>query len=573
MLTNLEVAQIIIGGLTQKQVTQFIISPGSRSTPLTVAIARHPAANSIVHFDERGAAFFAVGYARATGIPAVLVCTSGTAVANYFPAVIEASMDNIPMIILSADRPPELIGVGANQAIFQENIYGVYPRLAVNLSPPEPETKAVAILRQVDDLFDASVDDHPGPTHMNCQFREPLLSEGNEKSEEPTFDAAWVGQNSRKPSKPARSHVLHGEKLQRVVQNLEKSKRGLIIVGRSLHDDSSTSIIELSEALNLPIFPDVQSKIRFADHHNIINHFDLALLSDDLLKIKPDFVVHFGGAFTSKRLLNYLEGSNIFYFSVKETPERIDPNNQVSCELQANVKAVCQELKTCEIIQNEQWLASWQRWDRHIGNSIPKLLDGEASLSEPAVSHQLSKLLPSSHALLLANSLSIREMEMFASTGHFTGNIFANRGSSGIDGLLATAAGYESGSKSPVTTLIGDLAFLHDLNSLQLIKATKKPIIIVVINNDGGGIFSFLSISQESDVFEPFFGTPHGLTLEHAASMFDISYVKPTDMDEFTSVYIEATKQKESIIIELNTDRKENHQFHKRIFKNLRDSS
>ncbi|NQT64481.1 MAG: 2-succinyl-5-enolpyruvyl-6-hydroxy-3-cyclohexene-1-carboxylic-acid synthase [Candidatus Marinimicrobia bacterium] len=573
MITNLDVAQIIIEELSRVGVTQFIISPGSRSTPLTVAIARHPKAKTVVHYDERGAAFFALGYARATSMPAVLVCTSGTAVANYYPAVIEASMDNIPMIILSADRPPELIDVGANQAIFQQNIYGVYPRLALSLPPPDAGTIATDILTQVGGLFEASTGEHPGPVHLNCQFREPLLPERIGGSDSPTYDSEWVNNNSSDVSGSSTSLPLPAEKLQLVVQSLEKSKRGLIIVGRSVSNVCTNSILHLSETLDLPVFPDVQSKLRFGDHPLVINHFDLALLSDDLQLLKPDFVIHFGRAFTSKRLLDYLDDSNIFYASVKETPERIDPNHQVSIELQTDMKEFCQGLGSNRIDQDDQWLPSWQRIEEQTGISISNLLKDESQISEPGTSYHLSKLVPSNHALMLANSMSIREMEMFASTGHFEGEIFANRGASGIDGLLATAAGYGAGSERPVTILMGDLAFLHDLNSLQLIKTAQQPIIMVVVNNDGGGIFSFLSIWNETDVFEPFFGTPHGLTLEHAASMFGLAYSNPADMDAFKTTYIKATKQAESILIELVTDRIENHRFHQQIFESLRESS
>jgi len=527
----------------------------------------------MVHYDERGAAFFALGYARATGKPAVLVCTSGTAVANYFPAVIEASMDNIPMIILSADRPPELIDVGANQAIFQQNIYGVYPRLALNLEPPETGTIATDILSQVDELFDVSTGDHPGPVHLNCQFREPLLPEESENSDSPTFNPEWVDKNSRYISKPSTSLPLSAERLQLAIQNLEKSKRGLVIVGRAVSNVSSNSILQLSETLKLPVFPDVQSKLRFGDHPHVINHYDLALLANDPQEFKPDFVIQFGGAFTSKRLLNYLDDSNIFYISLKETPERIDPNHRVSLELQTDINEFCQSLYAQKINQNSQWLSSWQLIEKRIAISISNLFEDESRLTEPGTSYQLSKLTPGNHALMLANSMSVREMEMFASTGHFEGDIVANRGASGIDGLLATAAGYGTGSECPVTLLLGDLAFLHDLNSLQLIKRSQQPIIMVVINNDGGGIFSFLPVRNETDVFEPFFGTPHGLTLEHAASMYGLSYSNPKDMEAFKAIYNEATKQAESIIIELVTDRSENHRFHHQIFESLRESS
>ena len=573
MMTNLDVAQIIIEALSHLGVNQFVISPGSRSTPLTVAIARHPKANTLVHYDERGAAFFALGHARATQMPAVLVCTSGTAVANYFPAFIEASMDNVPMIVLSADRPPELIGVGANQAIFQQDIYGVYPRLSLNLPPPEPLTSEIDILNQVNRLFNSSTTVRPGPVHLNCQFREPLLPKGVVGSELPTYNVDWVKSNLRPISGLSTSLPLPAEKLQLVLQNFEKSKRGIIIVGRSVNQSYNQSILQLSESLNLPVLPDVQSQLRFERHAHIINHFDLVLLSDEAQQQRPDFVMHFGGAFTSKRLLNYLDDSNIFYVSVKETPEQIDPNHQVSVGIQTDIENFCQSMYFLEIVQEDQWLQSWQTMETHTAMAISNLLDNEPQLSEPGTSYQLSKIIPNTHALMLANSMSIREMEMFASTSYFKGEIFANRGSSGIDGLIATAAGYGAGSQGPVTILLGDLAFLHDLNSLQLIKNSEQPIIMVVMNNDGGGIFSFLPVREETDVFETFFGTPHGLTLENAASMFGLSYANPADMSEFQTTYSLAAKQGKSILIELFTDRVENHGFHQQIFQSLRESS
>jgi 2-succinyl-5-enolpyruvyl-6-hydroxy-3-cyclohexene-1-carboxylate synthase len=573
MLTNLDVSQIIVETLVQSGVTQFVISPGSRSTPLTVAIARHPATNSVVHLDERGAAFYALGYARATGTPAGLVCTSGTAVANYFPAVVEASMDNVPLIILSADRPPELIDVGANQAIFQQNIYGVYPRLSLNLPPPETNTSASDIHKQVVELFLSGTTVRPGPVHLNCQFREPLLPQGDVELHVQAGLTNWAKRDVEVDSTFTPSLPELSGKIQMVLKNFQASKRGLIIVGRSVKASCNQSILQLAESLHLPLLPDVQSRMRFGEHPLIINHFDLALLSDELQAQKPDFVLHFGGAFTSKRLLNYLADSEMYYISVKDTPERIDPNHQVSLKIQTDIETFCKSLETQGEMQDDQWLKSWQAAERGTVKTIMQLVGNSPELTEPGISYQLSRLIPAGHALLLANSMSIREMEMFASTGHLLGEVFSNRGSSGIDGLLATAAGYAAGSNEPVTILIGDLAFLHDLNSLHLIKISKQPIIMVVVNNDGGGIFSFLPVRSETDVFEPYFGTPHGLKLEHAASLFGLTYANPKDIIEFESTYTLAAKEGKSVLIELFTDRIENHHFHQSIFQSLRESS
>jgi len=573
MMNNMTVANLIVEELIRLGVTHFIISPGSRSTPLSIAVARHPQAKTTIHYDERGAAFFALGNGRATGVPAVLVCTSGTAVANYFPAVVEASMDNVPLIVLSADRPPELIDVGANQAIFQQDIYGVYPRLALNSPPPDSEMAPSKLLSQIDELFDTSVGNRPGPVHLNCQFREPLLPEISNLTEQIFPGSEWEHANSRYTPTPDSNIAFPQENFQIVLENLGMSKQGLIIVGRSVDNGDNQDILHLAEALGMPVFPDIQSQLRFTEHSHIINHFDLALLSDEVQRQQPDFIIHFGGPVTSKRLLNYVNQSNIFYISVKNTPERIDPNHQVTVELHTGIKDFCREMRSPSVTQDSVWLKNWQHVEKRTALSVSKLFDHESVVSEPGTSYQLSRLLPEEHALMLGNSMSIREMEMFASPGHFKGKIVANRGSSGIDGLLATAAGYGTAVARPVTVLIGDLAFLHDLNSLQLIKTSELPIIIVVINNDGGGIFSFLPVKRETDVFETFFGTPHGLTLEHAAHMFGLSYASPTDRDEFEVSYKRAVRESESTIIELVTDREENHHFHEQIFEMFRESS
>ena len=569
MISNLIVSEWIVEELVRLGVNQFIISPGSRSTPLTVAIARHSRAKTIVHYDERGAAFYALGYAKATRVPAVLVCTSGTAVANYFPAVIEASMDNIPLIILSADRPPELIDVGANQAIFQENIYGVYPRLSRNLPPPDDQSSFEALMKVVDELYDHATGDRPGPVHLNCQFREPLLPQDDSDQTTLPVNQKWLDSSAR--FTPGNNNILPADTktLDSIHEKLQQAQTGLIVVGRSLESAYNSEIIEFTHSLGWPILPDVQSELRFTQDGHIVNHYDLALLSAELKNMKPEMVIHFGGAFTSKRLLQYLNDPEIFYISIKETPERIDPNHQVNLSLQMRIGKFCQTLKPKNRDQSSNWLTSWQQAEGNCSNNISQIMSQMSGLTEPMISYQLSNLIPDDHNLMLANSMSIREMEMFGSAGHFKGHVVANRGSSGIDGLLATAAGYQKGSQAPLTLLIGDLAFLHDLNSLQLVQRSDFPIIIVVINNNGGGIFNFLPVRSETDIFEPFFGTPHGLSLKSAADLFGLSYSNPDKLTDFVASYHEASKASQSTLIEITTERDDNQRLHQEIFRQL----
>lgn len=568
-MNNLGVSQIIIEELVRLGCSQFVISPGSRSTPLTVAAARNRATTTHVHFDERGSGFFALGHARATGKPAVLICTSGTAVANYFPAIIEASMDNVPLIVLSADRPPELIGVGANQAIFQGNIYGVYPRLSLNLSPPAAQTTPNGILSTIDNIYNAATGTRPGPAHLNCQFREPLLSDLETAMEYSEAMENWKSADHNIYHSGTDPSIISG--VDSVCSQLEAGLSGIIIVGRGVQSQYAESILKLAESLDWPVFPDVQSSLRFREHPNIINHFDLDLLQGEMDKHVPEVVIQFGGAFTSKRLLNHLNIAEIFYVSVKQTPERIDPNHQVDIFIQCDPNKFCALVKVPTSSTSSDWLSKWQQAEAKTLRYLKVKFNSDTQISEPTISNILSTSIPADHSLMLANSMAIREVEMFGATGFIKRQVFANRGSSGIDGLLATAAGYQSGSKSPLTVLIGDLAFLHDLNSLQLVKQSAYPMIIVLINNDGGGIFNFLPVRTETDVFEEYFGTAHGLTMEKAAGLFGLPYAQPDNLQAFSQTYERAALDGHSIIIELITNRYENHKTHQNIFKNIRD--
>ena len=568
MLNNLDVGRQIIDELIRHGVTKFIISPGSRSTPLTVAVARNSRADRTVHYDERGAAFFALGYAKATDIPTVLICTSGTAVANYFPAIVEASMDNIPLIVLTADRPPELIGVGANQAIFQENIFGEYPRLYSNLPPATPDTSLSEITDQVQKMVKTSLGLRPGPVHLNCQFREPLLPQ---KSMTDQNKDSTIMQESASPSR-FKPRGVPEDLVQRISRELGEKNKSLIIVGRSVDMDDTNAILKLSESLGLPIFADVQSTLRFSAHPNIINYFDLALLKHELDTWKPDLILHFGGPYTSKRLLQYIDTPDVFYVSVKTTPGSVDPNGHLKLEIVGNISDLCAQLGACAYSPDTEWLSIWQAVNGQISDLVNAEFSGLDNLTEPHISNVLSKIIPNNHTLVVANSMAVREMEMFGATGGINGRVHANRGSSGIDGLLATSAGLSDGAGSPVTLIIGDLAMLHDLNSLQLIKMSNYPVTVVVINNDGGGIFNFLPVSEETDIFESYFGTPHGLSCEHVARMFRINYANPKNMDAFETTYTQAVQNADSCIIEVKTERAANHQYHQQIFNRIRES-
>ncbi len=327
----------------------------------------------------------------------------------------------------------------------------------------------------------------------------------------------------------------------------------------------------LARKWDVPLFADVQSGLRYDPLPHCINHYDLALLREQSNQQKPDLVLHFGGAFTSKRLLNYLNDDGIAYVSINATPEIIDPNHQVDLSLVGNLADILDKLEEVETISNPGWLTGWQAIDKIISHHLETQLCKMEQLSDPAIAYFLSTLVPAHQALLLGNSMPIRDMEMFASTQLKASGVYANRGTSGIDGLLATASGLAFGSGQPVTIFLGDLSLLHDLNSLALIQGIEQPVIVIVSNNRGGGIFDFLPIHQESDVFERFFSTPHDLNFEHAARMFGLPYAQPNTVSGFKANYAQALQSQESWIIEIKTDRKENRRLHQDLFQTIKD--
>ncbi|MCF7807573.1 MAG: 2-succinyl-5-enolpyruvyl-6-hydroxy-3-cyclohexene-1-carboxylic-acid synthase [Candidatus Marinimicrobia bacterium] len=559
---NLNASQYIIEKLIDLGVEHFVISPGSRSTPLTVAVARNDRAKQTIHFDERGAAFHALGLAKGSKSPSVLVCTSGTAVANYFPAIIEAAMDNVPLFILSADRPPELIGVGANQAIYQENIYGSYPRWYANLDPPDQGIDSDHLNALLESMWSCAVEDYPGPAHLNCQFREPFLG-----SDQQLNDTIPQRSESAMQERQAPIPEQHMQSLQ---SSINDAATGLIVLGRHVLPKDQIGILALAEQLNWPVLPDVQCSLRFKDHPSIINYFDLALLKTGPKVEKPELVLQFGGAFTSKRLLTYLDDEAVFQISVKASPEIIDPNHKLDLNIEGDISNLLDQLDVRDRSEAD-WLERWRIINHSIRATIETYFQNSDDLSEPAIHHFISRALPKHHRLFLANSMPIRDMEMFAKVGVYEGQVYANRGASGIDGLFATTTGIAKGSGGPITAIIGDLAALHDLNSLALCKPLSEQIIFIVINNHGGGIFNFLPITGERDVFDEYFGTPHSLSFKQGADMFGLAYSHPQNLSEFKSNFKETLQNGQSTLIEITTDRYENHQLHKDIFKLIRE--
>jgi len=562
---------LVIEELSRTGVDCFCISSGSRSTPLTYAVAQNKKITPVIHFDERGAAFYALGNARATGKPASVICTSGTAAANLMPAVIEASVDHVPMILLTADRPPELRQSGANQTINQVRLFGDSVRWQVDIPCPDENISPEFVLTTIDQAVYRACRLNKGPVHLNLMFREPLAPENKKQSFSEYLRSVGQWSAVSKPFTyyPDTRTIISEKTLAEISQIINKSKSGLIVAGKLPLDDSK-QVLKLAEKIGWPVFPDIASGLRLGvKSPNIIANFDQILLSDKASKLEPDTVLHFGTQVVSKRLLTFLNKNRpADYIRVTAHPDRLDPNHQVTYRVEFGATDFCERLD--DKISKKSMSDYCEKLTK-LSTMLDKVMsshltDGnKETLSEPVVARIISKFISKQSALFLASSLPVREMDMYADSSGSSIPVEYNRGASGIDGTIASAAGYANGIKKPVTLLIGDLAFLHDLNSLSLVKNSKFPLTIVLLNNDGGGIFSFLPISNIGPTFEKYFGTPHGLSFQKSAEQFDIKYICPKTIDEFKKQFRSSQKSRSSSIIEIKTGRKANFEMHQRI--------
>ncbi len=571
---NILWGSLIVDELIRNGIDYFLISPGSRSTPLTIAVARHPAAQHSIIYDERSAAFHALGYARGSGKPAVLICTSGTAIANYTPAVVEASMDYIPLIILAADRPPEKIQTGANQTIRQSRFFGEYVRWSFDLPCPTEEITPLLVLSTVDQAIHLSTTQPFGPVHLNCQFREPLVPA--EKKISPAYLEKlkrWVKGKSPYTTYRKTEKTPGEDDFTAFAELINHTRKGLLVLGRLNSPTEREAALHFSQQLGWPVFADILSGHRLGNKSpELISYFDLMLLSPRMVDhIRPQTIVHLGEQPASKRFLQYIdtiEPSN--YVMVNDHSYRSDPMHRITwridCGLEQFFSCVTPRL---HIKPEQEWLKIFRSIAGKIHKIIEEKLQAFVSLSEPDIARLVSRHIPAQHALFLANSLPIRDMDMFGDPHGQSIPIAANRGVSGIDGTIATAAGAARGWNRAVTLIMGDLAFLHDLNSLAFLNNLPLPVVVIVINNQGGGIFSFLPVASYESVFENFFGTPHEFTFENAAAMFKVDYYSPVTKDEFLKIYKTVTAAEKPALIEIRTDRRENYSIHNDLFQEI----
>jgi len=568
-------SELIMEELFRNGIKYICISPGSRSTPLTLAAAKHKELVKKIHFDERGLAFYALGIASATGEPVVIVSTSGTAVANFFPALIEASKKKLPLIFITADRPPELRKSGSLQTIDQPGIFGKYVRWETDLPVPDKKIRPEFILTTVDQAIFMARNPLPGPVHINCMFRKPLEPIKSKDVHEYTIpiDERW--KNSRSPFTTyfKKEEKIKEKIVKKLTDIIEKTGSGIIVAGKLRNIDEAKAVVKLSEHLGWPLFGDIVSGTRNLPGKNSINNWDLLLLDNDLFKEEVNTIIHLGGRITSNRWYEFIKKNRPEnYITILNHPLKNDPLHLVSHRI---FSSPC--LFANEIIRNSarkersSKIAFLLKLSDKTGMVIKEFINSRNKLDEIFVAMEISKLVEDETILFLGNSMPVRDMDMFYCGGEKEILWEGNRGTSGIDGNIASASGFSEGSERPLTLVIGDIAALHDLNSLSIASKSKKNFNAVILNNNGGGIFSYLPVSDYWGDSKNYFTTPHNLNFKKAAEMFELGYYKVSDKNEFKKSFKSALKSGKNNLIEVFIDMETSVESHKKLIEKLVD--
>ncbi len=519
-------------------------SPGSRNTPLLLSLAHEPGIETFSHIDERCAGFFALGTAKASGLPVAVTCTSGTAVANLAPAVIEAFQARVPLLVLTADRPPELREVGAGQTIDQLKIFGDAVKWFFEVGVHEATPERVRWMRQLAcRAYGRALAEPAGPVHLNFPLREPLIAA------EPLPPDPLPGRSGGRPWVSLATAPAPGQ------PPLALPGRTVVVAGSGA--GPAQELADNCAQAGLPLLADPLSGARRGGA--AIAHYDLLLRSESFTAAHaPEAVLRLGDLPTSKPLRRWLASlSEVRQIACVGDEPWQDPD-AVLIQRQRAAGGLRPQAAAAR-----GWLGSWQRADGAVALAIDEVLGEE--LSEPLIAARLPKWLPAEATLFVASSMPIRDVEEFAPATAQGPRILANRGANGIDGTVSAAFGAAAASDGPVVLLIGDVALVHDLGGLLAHGRLGITLTIVLLNNDGGGIFHFLPVAEQRDAFERHVATPHGLDFAHAAALYRCAYEQPSTLERFRAALERSLENEQTTIIEVRTERQQNHGLHRRV--------
>jgi len=560
--------------LARSGVRRAVVSPGSRSTPLALALWREPAIEVTVVLDERSAGFFALGSALATGLPAAVLCTSGSAAANLHPAVVEADEACVPVIVLTADRPPELRDVGAGQTIDQLKLYGEAVRWFCDLGTHEAGDAGLLHFRSVACRAVAAAlgDARPGPVHLNVPWREPLAPISMEGDVTATDRLALEGRGDAPLHAVERSGpALDPGTADRLAERIADAPRGLIVAGRQPDHLLAEPLSGLAAASGYPLLAEPTSQLRRGPHDRslVVSTYD-HIARDRRVELEPELIVRFGDLPTSKPLRQWLEAiDGLDQIVVAPAGEWREPTRRATTLLRADpagtARALAERLgrlrSGASTAAGAPFATAWLDADRAIAEALDGRLDGLDELSEPGVWLALGRALRDGDSVLAASSMPVRDAEAYLRPGPEGVRFVSNRGANGIDGLVSTAAGLAAGSGSRTWAALGDLALFHDLGGLAA--ARRFPDLrLIVIDNSGGGIFHFLPQAEAmaEPEFEALLGTPSGLDPAGAAAMFGLEVAEPS-----TPAELEDALAGDARMIVVRTKRDRNLELHREL--------
>ncbi|WP_462405699.1 2-succinyl-5-enolpyruvyl-6-hydroxy-3-cyclohexene-1-carboxylic-acid synthase [Gracilibacillus sp. Marseille-QA3620] len=542
--------------LTACGVRDVVISPGSRSTPVAYCMAEHEEMRVHVNIDERSAAFFALGMAKEKRSPVAILCTSGTAAANYYPAIVEAHYARVPLIVLTADRPHELREIGAPQAIDQLHLYGQHVKWFVEMSLPDSAVSMLHYARTVAARAAGTAALAPaGPVHINIPLREPLIPNLSEMKK-------WVrASEESRTSIDVRqgSAMLTAAQFADCLEVIKQSKRGLIICGSIDQPGFDHAVFQLSRKTGFPIIADPLSQLRGCSEgsEEIIETYDTFLKDSSLFELlKPDLIIRFGSMPVSKPLLLFIKAmERVNHLVIDGGLGWREPTGMGTHMLYCDERAFCEQISAeLEFDFNLEWHSLWKDTEQAVKQQLNYIHD-ETVIQEGKLFAKLNSLLPHGANLVVGNSMPIRNVDTFFYDSHKEIRIFANRGANGIDGTVSTALGIAASSDRPTVLTLGDLSFFHDMNGFLAAKMYGLNLLVLVINNDGGGIFSFLPQAEKERHFEELFGTPHGLSFEHTAALYGARYVCPATWEEVDEALHSWSENPDFRIVEMKTNR------------------
>ncbi|WP_409297080.1 2-succinyl-5-enolpyruvyl-6-hydroxy-3-cyclohexene-1-carboxylic-acid synthase [Peribacillus sp. SCS-26] len=553
--------------LARAGVRHVVVSPGSRSTPLAYMLMEHSAIKVHINIDERSAAFYALGIAKASGSTVGLLCTSGTAAANYFPAIVEAKISRIPLLVMTADRPHELRDVGAPQAIDQLHLYGRYVKWFAEMALPEDTAEMINYARIVcARAASAAMASPAGPVHLNFPFREPLIPLLEEKN--------WFGEGNEAVLELENRNMqtLPPAVFDQYAGRLAAAKKGLIVCGPMDLLEFNDAVIALSEKTGFPILADPLSQLRSVKYvsENIIDTYDTFLRFEEVKTgLKPDLIVRFGAMPVSKALTIFMkEQAGTDMIVVDGGAGFREPTGTARSMIYCDETLFCISLESrLEPAGQTEWLTHWRELRDHARAGLHSVRDIE-ELDEGKLFSLLADMMPDGSSLFVGNSMPVRDLDTFYFSPSTDVRLFCNRGANGIDGVVSSALGV-SAIRGHAVLVIGDLSFFHDMNGLLAAKLLKLNITIIILNNDGGGIFSFLPQASSERHFEELFGTPHGMDFEHAVSLYGGTYSSPESWHAFSEQFSQSFNKEGLNVIELRTDRQTNVLKHRNLWNDV----